>query len=72
LRHSWYWGFTGVSLRRLLCESFDPAQCNVQEFGNVLSSIALLQGLAAEELTPAELDHQDSLYPSLIAARAVK
>lgn len=72
LRHSWHWGFTAVSLRRLLRERFEPAQCHVQEFGNVLSSIALLQGLAAEELTPAELDHQDSLYPLLIAARAVK
>jgi hypothetical protein len=41
-------------------------------FGNVLSSVALLQGLAAEELTRPELDHEDALYPLLIAARAVK
>jgi SAM-dependent methyltransferase len=72
LRHSWCWGFTAVSMRRLLCEQFDEARCTVQEFGNVLSSVALLHGLAAEELTPAELDYRDALYPSLVAARAVK
>jgi SAM-dependent methyltransferase len=72
LRHSWYWGFTGAALQRLLGQVFDPARCTVEVFGNVLSSIALLHGLAAEELEPGELDHRDELYPLLIAARAVR
>ena len=40
--------------------------------GNVLASTAFLQGLAAEELEPAELDTKDPLYPLLITVRAVK
>ena len=38
----------------------------------MLASIAFLEGLAAEEFTPAELAHRDELYPLLLALRATK
>jgi hypothetical protein len=44
----------------------------VQSFGNVLTAIAFLHGLAAEELRPDELDHRDSEYDVVIAVRAVR
>jgi hypothetical protein len=42
------------------------------EYGNVLASIAFLEGLASEELRAAELDYRDPLYPLLICVRATK
>jgi SAM-dependent methyltransferase len=66
---SWCWGFTAVSISRLLADVFRPEHCEVTQFGNVLSSTAFLQGIAAEELTTAELDFRDACYPLLLAAR---
>jgi len=71
-RHSWCWGFTGYSMSRLLAEVFAPESCTVSTYGNVLTSTAFLHGIAAEELSPEELDHRDILYPLLISARVVK
>jgi SAM-dependent methyltransferase len=71
-RHSWCWGFTRHAVRRLLSSAFAPERCTIYSCGNVLASIAFLEGISAEELTAAELDHEDALYPLLLAARAVK
>ena len=71
-RSTWYWGFTSLSLGRLLADSFPAAGIEIAEFGNVLASVAFLEGLVAEEFSPAELDHRDELYPLLLAVRATK
>jgi len=44
----------------------------VETFGNVVSTIASLHGLAAAELRPEELDHHDPEYQLSIGVRAVK
>ncbi|MBP7745657.1 MAG: FkbM family methyltransferase [Phycisphaerae bacterium] len=67
-----YWRFTPQSVRRLLARCFDAADVTVRNYGNVRSATALLDGRAAQELTPGELDSVDDDYPVLIAARAVK
>jgi len=67
-----FWRFTTASLRRLLEEAFPPENVRVEAYGNVLSSIAFLEGLAAEDLKPHELDARDPNYELLIAARARK
>jgi len=67
-----FWRFTDVSVRRLLTESFPDANCEVRVYGNVVSSIAFLHGIAAEELSEEELDTQDADYQLLLTARAVK
>ena len=41
-------------------------------YGNVLTTVGFLHGLAAEELTEAELDKHDRDYQLLITIRAVK
>ena len=71
-RFTWYWGFTKLSLERLFVASFDQARIAISEYGNVLTSVAFLEGLVAEELTPAELDYRDELYPLLLGLRATK
>jgi SAM-dependent methyltransferase len=67
-----YWRFTTLSFRRLLEEAFPPAQVHVEAYGNVLSSIAFLHGLAATELTTAQLSPRDPDYELVIVARARK
>ncbi len=69
---SWCWSFTPHSARRLFAERFPPENVEVEAHGNVLSATAFLQGMAAHELRPQELDHRDPSYPLLITVRAVK
>jgi SAM-dependent methyltransferase len=65
-----YWRFTTGSTHRLLTERF--ANVEVRSYGNVLSAVSYLHGIAREELSAEELDHNDREYQLIVAARAVK
>jgi SAM-dependent methyltransferase len=67
-----YWHLTIRSVDWLAQRTFGPAGFTIQARGNALSATAFIQGVAAEELTPAELDVTDPDYPVSIALRAVK
>jgi SAM-dependent methyltransferase len=69
---SWYWSFTTLSARRLFAEAFLPADVQIQTYGNVLSAISFLHGMAAEELQQEELDFTAPGYEVTIAVRASK
>jgi glycosyltransferase involved in cell wall biosynthesis len=71
-REYWCWGFTHLSARRLFEEVLPAANVSVEVSGNVLTAIAFLHGLAAEELRQEELDYRDSNYEVSIMVRAVK
>lgn len=72
-RDGWaeYWHLTQQSARSLFDENFEGT-CEVEGFGNVLSAVASLHGLASSELTAAELDCRDRDYDVIVAVRAVK
>jgi SAM-dependent methyltransferase len=70
--HTWYWSFTIHSMRRLFGEEFGPENISVEQHGSVLSAVAFLEGMAAGELTEAELAVDDPAYPVLVGVRAVK
>jgi SAM-dependent methyltransferase len=67
-----YWRFTSLSVKRLFEEHFAPKHLDIDVYGNVLAAVAFLHGVAAEELSPSELDYRDSDYEMIIAVRAVK
>ena len=67
-----YWRFTPASCTRLFGEIFGPDQVSITAYGNVLSAIAFLEGMACEELSKRELDVTDERFPVLMAIRAVK
>jgi len=67
-----YWRFTEASLLKLFSEVFGKENVHVESYGNVLSSIAFLEGLCVAELTPQELDHHDSDYQMLLTVVARK
>lgn len=71
---SWsdFWRFTQHSVRCLFEHVFSPTSITVKTWGNVLTAVAFLHGLAAEELTQDELDYVDTDYPLLTEVRAVK
>ena len=67
---TWYWSVTPHAARRLFGEAFPGGQVEVTSWGNVLSSVAFLEGLAASELRRAELDVSDPQFPLLVTVRA--
>ena len=67
-----YWHFTTQSLERLFQETFPLDHFRIETYGNVLTAIAFLHGLAAEELQPEELEYVDRDYEVLISIRALK
>ena len=69
---TWFWSFTVNSACRLFKEVFPAKNVRIQAYGNVLSAIAFLHGLVAEELKQKELDYCDPDYEVLIAVRVEK
>ncbi len=67
-----YWRFTTASCLALFGEIFGLENITVQAYGNVLTAIAFLSGMATEELSRRELDINDEHFPIIITVRAVK
>ncbi|HWX08352.1 MAG TPA: methyltransferase domain-containing protein, partial [Gaiellaceae bacterium] len=67
-----FWRFTRQSLERLLVEAFASGSVDVHSHGNVKATVALLHGLASEDLAPGDLEAADADYELIITARAVK
>lgn len=66
------WRMTPLACRRLFSEVFGAANVQVDAFGNVLTCVAFLEGLAAEELRRAQLEEYDERFPLITAVRAVR
>lgn len=66
-----YWRFTEASVTRLFTPVFG-ADVAVSSYGNVLTAVAFLMGMAADELKADELHYTDSFFPVLIGVRAAK
>ena len=67
-----YWRFTELSARRLFGEVFADGSVETWARGNVLSEVAFLEGLAAEDLDDARLEPDDRRFPLVICVRASK
>lgn len=68
----WCWGLTPVSARKLFEEFFPSENTKIESFGNVLTAVSFLQGIAAQELHQEELDYFDPSYPVLITVEVTK
>jgi glycosyltransferase involved in cell wall biosynthesis len=69
---AWLWSLTPSALRRLLRLRFAADDVDVVAYGNVLTAVAFLHGLAADELRADEYAPADPQYPVIVAGRAVK
>ena len=50
-----YWRFTDMSIKKAFEEVFGIGNVEVFSYGNVLTAVALLEGISAEELTRDEI-----------------
>jgi SAM-dependent methyltransferase len=66
------WRLTVPSCTRLFAKSFGEGNISVMSYGNVLTCVAFLQGMAYEELSHRELARNDDAFPLIVAVRAVK
>ncbi len=73
-RDDWgeYWHLTGQSCKALFDECFPDSDVEIKPWGNVLAATCALHGLAAEEVSEAELDHNDPDFEVIVSVRAVK
>ena len=67
-----YWRLTNSSAHWLFNKVFPESQVIVNTYGNVLTAVAFLHGLAVVELSSDELNYVDPIYQLLIAIRALK
>jgi SAM-dependent methyltransferase len=67
-----YWRFTPAAAGALFGEVFGPDRITVQSYGNVLTAVAFLSGMAREELSSRDLDSRDEHFPVIVGVRAVK
>jgi SAM-dependent methyltransferase len=67
-----YWRFSPASCTALFGDIFGRESISVRAYGNVLTSIAFLVGMAHEELTAEELETHDNRFAMLVSVCAVK
>lgn len=66
------WRFTPAGLEHILHQVLPDAESEVQGYGNLITCVAFLNGLAAEELRSDELHAVDPRFPLVAAARIAK
>ena len=66
------WRFTALGLQTLLARACPGAELEVAAHGNVLVGVAFLMGMAAEDLSQSELEHEDDRFPLVVCARVRK
>lgn len=70
---NWSWSFYPKTLRWLLSNAgFDATSLEVEGWGNLKTTVAFLAQLAQSDLEPGDYEFNDSRYPLIVAARAVK
>ena len=67
-----FWRFTDAAVRKMFGEEFGEDGIEVEALGNVLASVAFLEGIAAEELDEATLQKHDPQFQMLLTVRAVR
>jgi ubiquinone/menaquinone biosynthesis C-methylase UbiE len=67
-----YWRFTVASCSALFAEVFKAEQVTIRSYGNVLTAIGFLTGMAHQELSRRELETYDEYFPVIVVVRAVK
>jgi SAM-dependent methyltransferase len=67
-----YWRLTAIGCERLFSEAFVGGTVEARAQGNVLTAVAFLMGMAAEELSTRELDLVDPVFPVLVTLKATK
>jgi SAM-dependent methyltransferase len=65
-----YWRLTSQGAARLFGDVFGPEHVRVEAYGNLLTAMGFLQGMAAEEFARWELQLRDPDYEVIVGIRA--
>ncbi len=63
---------TALGCERVFAEAFVGGAVEARAYGNVLTAVAFLMGMAAEELSTQELNVVDPFFPVLVTLKAKK
>ena len=61
-----YWRMSAAGWSEVAANAWPGCEVNISSYGNCLAATASMMGLAAEELTDAELDASDPRYPVVV------
>jgi len=67
-----FWRTTPAGARSLFRSAFAPSAVTTSEYGNVLTNVAFLHGVATAEVADAEFEAADPYFPALTGVRARK
>jgi SAM-dependent methyltransferase len=67
-----YWRLTSQGAARLFGDVFGPEHVRTEPYGNLLTALGFLQGMAAEEFADWELRLRDPDYEVIVGIRAQK
>lgn len=67
-----YWRFTTASCSRLFGQFFEADRLTIRGYGNVLTCMGFLNGMASEEVNTRQLAIHDPYFQLLIGIRAIK
>jgi SAM-dependent methyltransferase len=67
-----YWHLTTQSSATVINETFPGSSVEITSYGNVLSAMCYLHGLAADELPQNKLDYLDPDFEVIVTAKVVK
>ena len=68
----WNWSFTPAGVHHMVREVFPNDENAIEVHGNVFAATCVLQGIALEDVIPAELEAVDAEYTVLITLRSRK
>ncbi|WP_162053294.1 methyltransferase domain-containing protein [Pontibacter pamirensis] len=71
-KESWLWAFTDKAMHRLMAETFEKGQVEINTFGNVFVASAFLYGMGLPEVPKEKLDHNDPHFQVIITVKAIK
>ncbi len=66
------WRFTSASAKYIFNKFFSEEKLQIKTYGNALSGQAFWVGMAIEDLTQKELDHNDPYFPVIVTVAATK
>ncbi len=67
-----FWRFTPAMCTKYFLRHFGVGAIQVKEYGNLLTAIGAISGIASQELSSAEIIAPDLAYPIIIAVSAQK
>ncbi len=71
-KETWYWSFTGLSIEKLMKDTFPNGKTEVETFGNVFAASSFLYGMGISEVPKEKLDYNDPHFQVIITVKAVK